>query len=151
MKAWWDFVGAATRSPQYQKILAIGLTFTGGDARRGSSSRTVGVMLLQIWSSFAQARPPTVCSTARRAMSGSSWVTQLKSAGVAMHLEATVELAFDGTDHRSQRHHGGRISARSGRLLRRGDAARTIPPLVTPAMIQKAPSFAPCPSSASNG
>ena len=43
--AWWDFVGAATRSPDYQKVLAAGLTRNLVAAKETlASTRTIGHM-----------------------------------------------------------------------------------------------------------
>ena len=42
---WWDFVGAATRSPEYQKVLAAGLTRNLVAAKETiASTRTIGHM-----------------------------------------------------------------------------------------------------------
>lgn len=43
--SWWDFIGAATRSPDYQKVLAAGLTRSLVAARETvASTRTIGHM-----------------------------------------------------------------------------------------------------------
>ncbi len=43
--AWWDFVGASTRSPEYQKVLAAGLTRNLVAAKETvASTRTIGNM-----------------------------------------------------------------------------------------------------------
>jgi 15-cis-phytoene desaturase len=48
-RSWWDFIGAATRGPGYQRLLGRGLTQTLVAMRAEmGSTRTVGVVLLQL-------------------------------------------------------------------------------------------------------
>lgn len=149
MTAWWDFIGAATRSQQYQKILAVGLTRSLVAMRaEQSSSRTVGVMLLQIL--IYVIRPG---SATDRVLDGPTsdvwidpWVAQLKAAGVVMHTQVTVKsLDFDGTRITSasvEMTDGSVRSVHADYFVAAMPLERFVP-LITPAMSQKAPSLAP--------
>ena len=73
-QSWWEFSGAARRSPGYQKFLADGLTRSLVAARAEEmSARTGGYILLQLLQDMAKpAGRWTGCSRARRTTSGST-------------------------------------------------------------------------------
>ena len=95
--AWWDFVDAANRGDDYQKILAQGLTrsLVAVQARE-SSTRTVGTMLLQmIYTTF------TPGGQSDRVLNGPTndqwidpWITYLAGKRVALNLNSQV-VAFN--------------------------------------------------------
>lgn len=144
---WWSFIGANTRSEQYQKILAVGLTRSLVAMRaEQSSSRTVGVMLLQIL--IYVIRPG---SATDRVLNGPTtdvwidpWVAYLTAKGVTMHLDAEVTaLGFDGTritDATVTMGDGSVRNVQADYFVAAMPIERFIP-LVTAPMIAKAPSL----------
>lgn len=97
---WWDFVKAGEMSPEYQRLLAIGLTRSLVAMRaQVASTRTVGDILLQL---IINQWTPGVMTD--RVLNGPTndvwihpWVAYLKKLGVAMHLGARFKsLQTDG-------------------------------------------------------
>ena len=90
---WWTFVGAQTRSKEYQTLLAQGLTRSLVAMRaEDGSTRTVGYMLLQLLSGLLTA------GGFDRLLSGPTnevwlnpWVSYLEQRGVTMNLGVTVQ------------------------------------------------------------
>jgi geranylgeranyl pyrophosphate synthase/uncharacterized protein with NAD-binding domain and iron-sulfur cluster len=98
---WWDFIGAETRSPAYQKFLAIGFTRSLVAAKaRKASARTVGDMFMQMMLTFLD---PTA-GTTDRLLDGPTnlvwidpWLSYLRSRGVQYFFESeVVEILCDG-------------------------------------------------------
>jgi uncharacterized protein with NAD-binding domain and iron-sulfur cluster len=93
-QSWWEFSGAASRSPAYQRFLADGLTRSLVAARaREMSARTGGYILLQLL--FDIATPGRV---ADRLLDGPStqvwidpWVEYLRSQGVEFRFDCRLE------------------------------------------------------------
>lgn len=91
---WWDFVGAETRSPGYQKFFANGITrsLVAAKAER-ASTKTIGDIFLQIM--FDILEPG---ASADRVLNGPTsevwigpWLKYLKARGVIYHLDAEVQ------------------------------------------------------------
>jgi uncharacterized protein with NAD-binding domain and iron-sulfur cluster len=147
MTAWWDFIGAATRSTQYQKILAIGLTRSLVAMRaEESSTRTVGGMLLQIL--IYVIRPGSATDRVLNAPTSDvwidPWVAYLKHRGVTMHTGAEAQaLTFDGTRITSAtvRMADGSVTTVEADYFVAAMPIERFLPLVTPAMTLKSPSF----------
>jgi 15-cis-phytoene desaturase len=95
---WWTFVGAQTRSKEYQTLLAQGLTRSLVAMRaEDGSTRTVGYMLLQLLSGLLTA------GGFDRLLSGPTnevwlnpWVSYLEQRGVTMNLGVTVQQIHAG-------------------------------------------------------
>jgi uncharacterized protein with NAD-binding domain and iron-sulfur cluster len=93
-QSWWEFSGAQTRSPEYGKFLADGLTRTLVAAKgREMSARTGGTILLQLL--FDLARPGHQVD---RVLNGPTndvwidpWLTYLRSRGVDYRTEHQVQ------------------------------------------------------------
>src|SRR5262245_50722348 len=91
---WWNYVGAATRSPQYQKLLAVGLTRSLVAMKaEESNARTIATMLQQITKYVIEPGSAT-----DRVLNGPTsevwidpWVAYLKSAGVTFHSGMRVK------------------------------------------------------------
>jgi uncharacterized protein with NAD-binding domain and iron-sulfur cluster len=98
---WWDYVGAPTRSVQYKKLLAQGMTrsLVAMDAEI-ANSRTVGSILVQMFMSMT-----SQSGTMDRVLNAPTsdawitpWVTYLLQRGVKIILNAAVQrVEFDGT------------------------------------------------------
>lgn len=96
---WWTFIGAQTRSNEYQTLLAQGLTRSLVAMRaKDGSTRTVGYMLLQLLSGLLTA------GGFDRLLSGPTnevwlipWVSYLKQRGVTMIPGATVQQIHAGS------------------------------------------------------
>ncbi|MBZ5655207.1 MAG: FAD-dependent oxidoreductase [Acidobacteriia bacterium] len=96
---WWTFVGAQTRSKEYQTLLAQGFTRSLVAMRaEDGSTRTVGYMLLQLLSGLLTA------GGFDRLLSGPTnevwlnpWVTYLEQRGVTMNLGVTVQEIHAGS------------------------------------------------------
>jgi 15-cis-phytoene desaturase len=98
---WWDYVGAPTRSVQYKKLLAQGMTrsLVAMDAEI-ANSRTVGSILVQMFMSMT-----SQSGTMDRVLNAPTsdawitpWVTYLLQRGVKITLNAAVQrVEFDGT------------------------------------------------------
>ena len=92
-ESWWDFTRAGSRSPNYQKFLADGLTRTLVAARATEmSARTGGYILLQLLSDLARLGPRI-----DRVLSGPTsevwiqpWVDHLSSLGVRFEFDTRV-------------------------------------------------------------
>jgi 15-cis-phytoene desaturase len=90
---WWNFIGAAQRSREYQKLLAQGLTRSLVALRaEDGSARTVGYILLQL---FAGIISPTGFD---RLLSGptnevwlSPWVAYLRNKNVTLDNDVTIK------------------------------------------------------------
>ncbi len=93
-QSWWDFSGAANRSPSYQRFLADGLTRSLVAAQaREISARTGGCILLQLL--FDIGIPGR---TADRLLDGPTsdvwidpWLDHLRSLGVEFHFSTRVD------------------------------------------------------------
>jgi uncharacterized protein with NAD-binding domain and iron-sulfur cluster len=93
-QSWWEFSGAQTRSPEYGKFLADGLTRTLVAAKaREMSARTGGSILLQLL--FDLARPGRQVD---RVLNGPTndvwidpWLDHLRSLGVDYRAEHQVQ------------------------------------------------------------
>jgi uncharacterized protein with NAD-binding domain and iron-sulfur cluster len=96
---WWAFVGAQTRSKEYQTLLAEGLTRSLVAMRaEDGSTRTVGYMLLQLLFGLLTA------GGFDRLLSGPTnevwlnpWLSYLKQLGVTMNAGATVQQIRAGS------------------------------------------------------
>jgi uncharacterized protein with NAD-binding domain and iron-sulfur cluster len=98
--AWWEFIDAANKSQQYQKMMAIGLTRSLVAMRaQVASTRTVGDILLQL---IINQMTPGV--TTDRVLNGPTndvwihpWIAYLKQLGVDLNLGAGFKsLQTDG-------------------------------------------------------
>ena len=137
-QSWWDFSGANSRSPAYQRFLADGLTRTLVAARaREMSARTGGYILLQLL--FDIGVPGR---SADRLLNGPTndvwidpWVDHLRSLGVDLRFGTRVE-AIDCSAGRitSVRARGpdGRTIESARRLVRGGAARRAHGPIDHP-------------------
>jgi uncharacterized protein with NAD-binding domain and iron-sulfur cluster len=93
-QSWWEFSGAKTRSPQYGKFLADGLTRTLVAAKaREMSARTGGAILLQLLFDLA-----TPHQQVDRVLNGPTndvwidpWLAHLRSLGVDYRTEHQVQ------------------------------------------------------------
>jgi geranylgeranyl pyrophosphate synthase/uncharacterized protein with NAD-binding domain and iron-sulfur cluster len=93
--AWWDFVGAAERSPAYQKFLAAGITRSLVAAKaRTASTRTIGDVFVQLMLTLVN---PSAGST-DRVLDGPTdlvwihpWRLWLESQGVQYRYNAEVQ------------------------------------------------------------
>jgi uncharacterized protein with NAD-binding domain and iron-sulfur cluster len=104
-QSWWEFSGAQTRSPEYGKFLADGLTRTLVAAKaREMSARTGGSILLQLL--FDLARPGRQVD---RVLNGPTndvwidpWLDHLRSLGVdyrAEHQVQAIHTRGDSVSH----------------------------------------------------
>jgi uncharacterized protein with NAD-binding domain and iron-sulfur cluster len=114
-RSWWEFSGAETRSPEYGKFLADGLTRTLVAAKaREMSARTGGTILLQLL--FDLARPGRQVD---RVLNGPTndvwigpWLTHLRSLGVDYRTEHQVQaihMAGNAVSHVSIAAGGSRV------------------------------------------
>jgi uncharacterized protein with NAD-binding domain and iron-sulfur cluster len=90
---WWDYVGAATRSPGYQKLFAIGFTRQMVAARAElASTKTVGDVYMQLlWSSLqAGAHTDRVLNGPTNQAWIDPWLDYLRRLGVDYRLGSTV-------------------------------------------------------------
>jgi uncharacterized protein with NAD-binding domain and iron-sulfur cluster len=91
--SWWDYTGAARRSPAFQKFLATGLTRTLVAARAEQiSARTGGLILCQLVFGMMQ-----IDGQVDRVLDGPTsevwidpWLSHLRSLGVDLHENSTV-------------------------------------------------------------
>jgi uncharacterized protein with NAD-binding domain and iron-sulfur cluster len=111
-QSWWEFSGAETRSPEYGKFLADGLTRTLVAAKaREMSARTGGTILLQLL--FDLARPGRQVD---RVLNGPTndvwidpWLVYLRSLGVdyrAEHQVQAIHVSGGSVTHVSTVAHG---------------------------------------------
>ena len=90
---WWEFIGAATRSEAYQKLLGVGLTRSLVAAQaQHASTRTVGHILVLLL--FTLLEPG---KSSDRVLNGPTnevwidpWRNYLESKGVRYHLDTSV-------------------------------------------------------------
>jgi uncharacterized protein with NAD-binding domain and iron-sulfur cluster len=92
--AFWDFIGAAERSPAYQKYLAEGLTRSLVAMRaQESSTRTVGPILLQLL--YPLAFPGESFDRLLTAPTNDvwifPWIDYLRKLGVQLRLDVTIK------------------------------------------------------------
>ena len=94
--SWWDFVGAATRSPEYQKVIAKGLTRSLVAAKETvASTRTIGNMaeafVMNIMERGNDGAPDRVLNAPTNEAWIDPWVVHLQKLGVRFHVGHTVE------------------------------------------------------------
>lgn len=115
--AWWDFIGAADRSPDYQALLGHGITrsLVAAKADR-ASTKTIGNIFVQLLFDIARPGP-----SSDRVLNGptndvwiSPWLDYLVSRGLRYHFDTTV-TAIDCK--------GGRIA---GVAVRSNNGQRTV-------------------------
>jgi uncharacterized protein with NAD-binding domain and iron-sulfur cluster len=99
-QSWWDFSGAASRSRNYQKFLADGLTRTLVAARATEmSARTGGFILLQLLTDLTKfgKRVDRVLNGPTNDVWIDPWIRHLRTLGVKLHLDHRVtEIECDG-------------------------------------------------------
>jgi uncharacterized protein with NAD-binding domain and iron-sulfur cluster len=104
-QSWWEFSGAQTRSPEYGKFLADGLTRTLVAAKaREMSARTGGSILLQLL--FDLARPGHQVDRVLKGPTNDVWIdpwlAHLRSLGVdykAEHQVQAIHTAGQAVSH----------------------------------------------------
>ena len=90
---WWEFIGAATRSVGYQKLLGMGLTrsLVAAQAMQ-ASTRTVGHILVLLL--FNMLEPGVSCDRVLNAPTNEAWIepwkAYLETLGVRYHLDAEL-------------------------------------------------------------
>ena len=94
--AWWDFVGAETRSEEYQKLVARGLTRTLVAAKETvASTRTIGNMAEAFVMNFQNrgndGAPDRVLDAPTNEAWIKPWVTLLRGLGVKFRVGQTIE------------------------------------------------------------
>ncbi|MET0218615.1 MAG: FAD-dependent oxidoreductase, partial [Burkholderiales bacterium] len=90
---WWEFIGAAERSPGYQALLGHGITRSLVAAKADlASTKTIGDILVQLLFDIAEPGP-----SSDRVLNGptndvwiSPWLEYLLARGVRYHLDARV-------------------------------------------------------------
>ena len=116
--SWWDFLKASTKSPQYQKELAAGLTRNLVAAKEHvASTRTIGHMgEAFVWNILGRGNdgaPDRVLNLPTNEAWIEPWIVHLKSLGVQFAVGRTVEglevergriSAAVIRDHRHRRH-----------------------------------------------
>jgi uncharacterized protein with NAD-binding domain and iron-sulfur cluster len=99
---WWDFIGAAQRGVEYQKLFGIGCTrsVVAAQAKR-ASTKTIGDMFVQYFFNLAE---PGI--SADRVLNGPTndvwidpWVAYLRSRGVEYHLNTRVRAIEVANGH----------------------------------------------------
>lgn len=95
---WWTFVGADTRSKEYQTLLAEGLTRSLVAMRaEDGSTRTVGYMLLQLlFGLLTTGGFDRLLTGPTNEVWLSPWVSYLKQRGVTMNSGVTVQKLLAG-------------------------------------------------------
>lgn len=91
--SWWDYAGAAQRSPAFQKFLADGMTRTLVAARaRELSARTGGLILCQLLFDLVRAdgRLSRVLDGPTSEVWIDPWVAHLGALGVDLHVDRPV-------------------------------------------------------------
>ena len=94
LQSWWEYTGAARRSPAFQRFLADGLTRTLVAARgREMSARTGGMILVQLLQDLARVggRADRVLDAPTSEVWIDPWVAHLRGRGVDVRLGAPVE------------------------------------------------------------
>jgi 15-cis-phytoene desaturase len=96
---WWTFVGADTRSKEYQTLLAEGLTRSLVAMRaEDGSTRTVGYMLLQLlFGLLTTGGFDRLLTGPTNEVWLSPWVSYLKQRGVSMNSGVTVQKFLAGS------------------------------------------------------
>jgi uncharacterized protein with NAD-binding domain and iron-sulfur cluster len=96
---WWTFVGANTRSKEYQTLLAEGLTRSLVAMRaEDGSTRTVGYMLLQLlFGLLTTGGFDRLLTGPTNEVWLSPWVSYLKQRGVTMNSGVTVQKFLAGS------------------------------------------------------
>ena len=96
---WWTFVGAETRSKEYQTLLAEGLTRSLVAMRaEDGSTRTVGYMLLQLlFGLLTTGGFDRLLTGPTNEVWLSPWVSDLKQRGVTMNSGVTVQKFLAGS------------------------------------------------------
>lgn len=96
---WWTFVGADTRSKEYQTLLAEGLTRSLVAMRaEDGSTRTVGYMLLQLlFGLLTTGGFDRLLTGPTNEVWLSPWVSYLKQRGVTMNSGVTVQKLLAGS------------------------------------------------------
>jgi uncharacterized protein with NAD-binding domain and iron-sulfur cluster len=90
---WWEFIGAAERSPGYQALLGHGITRSLVAAKADlASTKTIGDIFVQLLFDIAEPGP-----SSDRVLNGptndvwiSPWLEYLRARGVRYHLDAPV-------------------------------------------------------------
>jgi uncharacterized protein with NAD-binding domain and iron-sulfur cluster len=91
--SWWDYTGAATKSPAFQKFLATGLTRTLVAAQaKQISARTGGLILCQLLFGMIRlgGRVDRVLDGPTSQVWIDPWIAHLRSSGVELHEDCTV-------------------------------------------------------------
>ena len=112
-QSWWEFCGAARRSPGYRKFLADGLTRSLVAARAEEmSARTGGYILLQLLQDMAKPRGQVdrVLKGPTNDMWIDPWLAELQRLGVDYRLSHRVE-SIDSQGDRVTRIAGHRLNA----------------------------------------
>ena len=96
---WWTFVGAETRSKEYQTLLAEGLTRSLVAMRaEDGSTRTVGYMLLQLlFGLLTTGGFDRLLSGPTNEVWLNPWLSYLKQRGVTMNAHVTVQKFLAGS------------------------------------------------------
>lgn len=144
---WWEFIGAAERSPGYQKLLGHGITRSLVAAKAElASTKTIGDIFVQLLFDIVEPGP-----SSDRVLNGPTndvwilpWVEYLVARGVRYHLGARV-TAINCAQGRIQD-----VTVRSNGTLRKvaGDhyvcalPVEDLVPLVTPSLLAADPSLA---------
>ena len=96
---WWTFVGAETRSKEYQTLLAEGLTRSLVAMRaEDGSTRTVGYMLLQLlFGLLTTGGFDRLLTGPTNEVWLNPWLSYLKQRGVTMNASVTVQQIHAGS------------------------------------------------------
>jgi uncharacterized protein with NAD-binding domain and iron-sulfur cluster len=94
--SWWDYVGAASRSAEYQKVIARGLTRTLVAAKETvASTRTIGNMaeafVMNIMQRGNDGAPDRVLDAPTNEAWIDPWVVHLQKLGVRFRVGQTIE------------------------------------------------------------
>jgi len=143
--SWWTYIGAATRSAQYQRMLGVGLTRSLVAMKAElSNARIIGTMLEQILKYVLEPGRAT-----DRVLNGPTsevwldpWVKFLEARGVTLVGGAEVTaIGFDGTQVTGVTiaHQGGTTEEWHGDFYVAALPVEVIRPLMTPALREVAP------------
>jgi uncharacterized protein with NAD-binding domain and iron-sulfur cluster len=146
--SWWDFVGASSRSPQYAKFLARGITRSLVAAQAHlASARTIGDINIQLLLGILN---PTT-QTADRLLNGPTnavwigpWLEYLQSRGVKYCFDATVQAinCTGGLIRSATIEKDGKSFEASGDYYVAGLPIERLAPLITKAMVAADPKLA---------
>ena len=145
--SWWDFVGAESKSEEYQKVVARGLTRILVAAKETvASTRTIGNMaeafVMNIMQRGNDGAPDRVLNAPTNEAWIDPWVAHLRELGVPFHVGQTVEalevrrgrvVAARARDRRGRRRRDRR------RLVRLRDAGRARAAAVVAARARRRP------------